>query len=60
MSDVSVVTPFRYSRIIFLLVLGVAVFDERPSQMMLIGAALIIASGLYMMWREQQVKRAAG
>ncbi|MEP1209825.1 MAG: DMT family transporter [Rhizobiaceae bacterium] len=59
MSDVSVVTPFRYSRIIFLLILGVAVFDERPSQMMLIGAALIIASGLYMMWREQQVKRSA-
>jgi len=59
MAAVSVVTPFRYSRIIFLLILGVVVFEERPSAWMLIGAALIIGSGLYLMWREQQVKKVA-
>lgn len=55
-AEVSVVMPFRYSRIIYLLLLGVLVFDEKPSLRMLIGAALIIASGTYMMWREHLAK----
>jgi len=59
-ATVSVVTPFRYARILFLMALGVLVFGERPGILMLVGAALIIASGLYLMWREQQVKRMSG
>lgn len=59
-AEVSVVMPFRYSRIIFLLVLGVLVFNERPDALMLIGASLIIISGTYMMWREQRVKKLSG
>jgi drug/metabolite transporter (DMT)-like permease len=58
--ELSVVMPFRYSRIIFLLLLGVLVFDERPSASMLIGAMLIIVSGVYMMWREQRLKQVSG
>lgn len=57
MAEVSIVMPFRYSRIIFLLILGIVVFDEKPGALMLLGACLIIASGSYMMWREQQVKK---
>lgn len=60
MADVSVVTPFRYSRIIFLMALGVSLFGERPSPMMLSGAALIIASGIYLILRQQKVQRTAG
>lgn len=56
-AEVSVVMPFRYSRIIFLLVLGVLVFGEKPDLLMLIGASLIIVSGIYMMWREQLMKK---
>lgn len=56
-AEVSVVMPFRYSRIIFLLVLGFLIFDEKPSALMLSGAALIILSGSYMMWREQIVNK---
>ncbi len=56
LTEVSVVMPFRYSRIIFLLIFGILVFDEKPGVLMLIGAALIIASGSYMMWREHYVK----
>lgn len=59
MAEVSVVMPFRYSRIIFLLVLGIFVFDEKPEELMLLGATLIIGSGTYMMWREHQVKKMA-
>ena len=55
MSDISIVSPFRYTRLIFLLVTGVVVFDEKPSVSMLLGACLVIVSGVYMMWRERQV-----
>jgi drug/metabolite transporter (DMT)-like permease len=55
--ELSAVMPFRYSRIVFLLMLGVLVFGERPSLPMLLGAALIIVSGVYIMWREQIVNR---
>jgi drug/metabolite transporter (DMT)-like permease len=58
MTEVSIVSPFRYSRLIFMLILGVTIFEERPSFLMLCGALLIIISGIYMMWREQRVKRA--
>lgn len=57
LAEVSVVMPFRYSRIIFLLVLGLLVFNEKPSALMLVGASMIIGSGTYVMWREQLVKK---
>jgi drug/metabolite transporter (DMT)-like permease len=58
MAEVSVVTPFRYSRIIFLILLGVVVFGERPGLSVLAGAALVIASGIFIIWREQQINKA--
>lgn len=45
--DVSVVTPFRYTRLLFALILAAIVFGERPDLLMWIGAGLIVASGLY-------------
>jgi len=55
-AEVSIVMPFRYTRIIFLLGVGVLVFQEKPDALMLSGAALIVVSGIYMMWREQLIK----
>jgi len=55
-AEVSVVMPFRYTRVVFLLGIGALVFGERPDALMLLGAALIVASGCYMMWRERIVK----
>jgi drug/metabolite transporter (DMT)-like permease len=51
---VSIVSPFRYSRLIFLLFLGVFLFEERPTPMILLGAALIVASGIYTMWQSHR------
>lgn len=45
--DVSVVTPFRYTRLIFALLLGIFVFSETPDGMMLLGGLLIVVSGSY-------------
>ena len=50
--EVAVVTPFRYTRLVFALVIGVAVFGERPDIWTLTGAAVIVASGLYTIMRE--------
>ena len=54
--ELSAIMPFRYSRIVFLLILGVLVFGERPTASMLIGATLILISGVYIMWREKVIK----
>jgi len=54
--DVAVVSPFRYSRLIFTLFLGVIVLGERPDFWMLVGAAIIIASGLYTLFRERRLR----
>ena len=50
--EVAVVTPFRYTAMVWGLLLGVAVFGERPDGPTLIGAALVVATGLYTLWRE--------
>jgi drug/metabolite transporter (DMT)-like permease len=45
--EVSAVTPFRYSRLLFAMALGVLVFKERPDALTLIGSAVVVISGLY-------------
>jgi drug/metabolite transporter (DMT)-like permease len=55
--DVSAVTPFRYTRLVFALVIALLVFGERPDAWTLIGAAIVVASGLYTFWREAQRAR---
>ncbi len=55
--EVGVVTPFRYTRLLFALILGFAVFGERPDAFTLIGGAIVVASGLYTILREARVKR---
>lgn len=52
--DVSVVAPFRYSRILFALLVGAIVFGERPDAWTLIGGAITIAAGLYAFLRERR------
>jgi drug/metabolite transporter (DMT)-like permease len=49
--EVSAVVPFRYTRLVFGLTLGHFVFGERPDTLMLTGAALIVGTGLYTIWR---------
>jgi len=59
MGDISVITPFRYSRLLFALILGAIVFGERPDAYMLTGSAIVIAAGLYTLIREARLARAA-
>ena len=54
MVDMSVISPFRYARVIFALGIGVFILDETVD-ITIIGAALIVGAGLYSWVREQQV-----
>lgn len=49
--EVSAVTPFRYTRLVFALVLAMALFGERPDLATWIGAALVVGSGIYALTR---------
>ena len=45
--QVSVVTPFRYTRLVFALLLGALVFGESPDAMTLLGAGVIVLAGIW-------------
>lgn len=49
--DIAVVTPFRYSRLLFALAIAMALFGEVPDMFTLAGAALVVGSGLYTLAR---------
>ncbi len=53
----SVVVPFRYSRLVFALALGVLILDERVDGWMMLGLALVTVSGVYTLLREARVNR---
>ncbi len=56
--DVATIQPFRYTRLIFAMTVAALVFGERPDGWTLLGAAMIIGSGLYAYARESARKRA--
>ena len=55
--DASIVSPFRYTRLLFSLVVGVVIFNERPDYLTLIGAAIIVSTGLYAFLRERRLEQ---
>lgn len=54
--EISFVTPFRYTRLLFAMVVGIVIFSERPDMLTYVGATIIVASGIYTVWRERKVK----
>jgi drug/metabolite transporter (DMT)-like permease len=53
--NASVVASFRYSRLLFSLLVGVFIFGESVDALTLIGSTIIIATGLYTFLSEHQV-----
>ena len=49
--EVSAVTPFRYTRLLFGITLGVVLFGESLSSTMLLGSGMVVFSGLFIIWR---------
>ena len=55
--DISAVAPFRYSALLWAMVLGYLVFGDVPDTMMVAGASIIVLSGLYAFYRERKRHR---
>jgi S-adenosylmethionine uptake transporter len=55
---IAVIAPFRYTSLVFALILGLVVFGQFPDALTLAGAGIVIATGLYTFHRER--RRSAG
>jgi drug/metabolite transporter (DMT)-like permease len=55
--DISAVAPFRYSALLWAILLGYLVFGDVPDAMMVTGASIIVLSGLYAFYREHKRAR---
>ena len=56
-APVSVVVPFDYTQLLWAVLLGWWLWDTRPPPSTWIGAAVIVASGLYTLYREHKLGR---
>jgi len=51
-AEVSAIAPFEYSSLVWAMVIGYVIWQDIPSMRVLLGAGIIIASGLYVIHRE--------
>ncbi|MCA0998748.1 DMT family transporter [Alloyangia pacifica] len=56
--DVGFIAPFRYTGLIWALLLGLVVWGEVPAPLTLMGAAVIAVMGSFTLWRERQLRGA--
>ncbi len=54
-AETGVIAPFEYVSMLLALILGYTIFGEIPTRPMLIGAALIVTAGLFIIWRERRL-----
>jgi drug/metabolite transporter (DMT)-like permease len=55
LAPASTLSPFIYTQLIWVVILGYLVFDHLPNGWTLAGAAMVIGSGLYLLYRERKV-----
>ena len=55
--DIGLVAPFRYTSLLWAIVLGFLVFGNLPDGWTLFGAAIVVAAGLFTLWRERALRR---
>jgi drug/metabolite transporter (DMT)-like permease len=58
--DVAVVAPFRYTVIVWAIIVGYLVWGDIPDLPMLAGTAIIIATGIYTFYRERSLAMRGG
>jgi len=55
--EISFVSPFRYSSLLWAILLSTVVFNEAPDSYTIVGSILVVGSGIYMVYRENIRKR---
>lgn len=57
LGDIAATVPFRYSRLVFAMFIGLIFFGERPDGWTLAGSALVVGAGLFSFWRELKLRQ---
>jgi drug/metabolite transporter (DMT)-like permease len=58
-TDVSAISPFRYSLVVFAVIFGIVLFGEIPDVISFVGMGIIVAAGVYMLHWETGQRRGA-
>lgn len=56
--EIDFIAPFRYTSLLSALLLGLLVFGEWPDTLTLIGSAIVVATGVFTLYRERRISRA--
>ena len=56
-AEAKVLAPLRYSAILWSVILGYLVWGDLPDSWTIVGTAVVIASGLYILHREYRARR---
>jgi drug/metabolite transporter (DMT)-like permease len=57
LAPASVLAPYVYTQLVWVIILGYLVFGQVPNNWTIAGAAIVIASGLYLLNRERRMGR---
>jgi len=55
--EIGFISPFRYTNLIWAILIGIFVFGDIPDQWTLVGSSVVIAMGIYAFHRERQIRR---
>lgn len=57
--DIGFIAPFRYVALLWAILFGWVLFGSLPDGWTLVGAAIVVATGIYTLWRERQLRQRA-
>ena len=57
LGEMSLTASFRYSAVVFAIFLGYLVWSDVPDALTIVGSLIIVATGLYTLYRERKVAR---
>jgi len=58
--EIGFVSPFRYTGLIWALIMGLAIFGDWPDNLTLIGAGIVVATGVFTLYRERKLRAKPG
>ncbi|RAI45834.1 DMT family transporter [Rhodoplanes roseus] len=58
LAPTTAVSPFYYMTLVWAIVIGFFVWGDQPTVALLAGSAIVIASGLFLLWHEGRLRRA--
>jgi drug/metabolite transporter (DMT)-like permease len=59
LAPTTAVSPFYYLMLVWTLIIGYLVWGDIPTSGLLVGSAIVVASGLFLLWYEARLQRAA-